>query len=111
MRKRTGSSAGGVIVKVVPTAKGPSTSIFLMPSFQLGHAAMSDQRRHSVSWVAVVSMLCSYSHMIPPRKLTSAPMSDPRQSVSVNGPCRFAAQMPHGSTNELHLSALLPARL
>src|SRR5262245_22029747 len=66
MRKRTGSSPGGVIVKVVPTADGPSISIFSMPSFQLGHAAMSDQRRHSAAWVAVVSTLCSYSHMIPP---------------------------------------------
>src|SRR5215471_12907535 len=69
MRKRTGSSPGGVMVKVVPTANGPSISIFSMPSFQLGHVAISDQRRHSASRVAVVSRLCSYSHMIPPGQL------------------------------------------
>jgi len=47
----------------VPARNGPSTSIFSMPSFQSGHAAMSDQCRHSASAGAVVSTLCSYSHM------------------------------------------------
>src|SRR5215471_15327942 len=69
MRNRTGSSPGGVIANVVPTANGPSISIFSMPSFQLGHAAKSDQQRHNASRVAFVSTLCSYSHMIPPGPL------------------------------------------
>jgi len=46
-------------------ANGPSISIFSMPSFQLGQAAMSVQWRHSFSCVAIFSALCSYSHMIP----------------------------------------------
>ena len=61
-----GSSPGGVIVNVVPTANGPSIVIFSMPSFHCGHAAMSDQCRHIASGAAAVSTLCSYSHMIPP---------------------------------------------
>ena len=65
-RIRTGSSPGGVIVNEVPTANGPSTVIFSMPSFHCGHAAMSDQRRQTTSGAAVVSALCSYSHMVPP---------------------------------------------
>jgi hypothetical protein len=59
-----GSSSGGVIVNFVPTANGPSISIFSMPWFHSGHAAMSDQRRHRASAGALVSTLCSYSHMV-----------------------------------------------
>ncbi|MEV8634126.1 hypothetical protein AB0395_20945 [Streptosporangium sp. NPDC051023] len=46
----------------MPTANGPSTSIFSSPSFRRGHAAMSDQWRQSASGAAAVSTLCPYSH-------------------------------------------------
>src|SRR5215470_8064985 len=65
-RIRIGSSPGGVIVNVVPAANGPSISIFSMPSFHCGHRAISDHRRQTASGAALVWMLCSYSHMIPP---------------------------------------------
>jgi hypothetical protein len=42
-RSVMGSPSGGVIVNVVPTANGPSVSIFSMPSFHCGHVVRLDQ--------------------------------------------------------------------
>ena len=60
------------MMNVVPTSNGPSTSIVSMPSFHRGQAGMSAQCRHSAPAPALVSMLYSYFHMVPPSLLIYA---------------------------------------
>jgi hypothetical protein len=63
MRSSTGSWPAGVIVIVLPAAKGPESSIRSMSAIQSGQPATSDHRRQIASGGAVVSMLCSLVHM------------------------------------------------
>ena len=64
IRSSIGSPPIVVITILLPAANGPINSICSMSSFQSGHLATSAHSRQTCSGVAVVSMLCSFAHIV-----------------------------------------------
>src|SRR4051812_32031830 len=65
---RIGSPSGPVMVKLVPSANGPSMVTVTTPTFQVGQDATSDHCHHRAAADAPVSTECSYSHIATSKK-------------------------------------------
>jgi len=63
IRSSIGSSPNGVIWILPPSAKPPISSIRSMSPFHSGHRATSTHKVQICSGVALVSALCSFTHM------------------------------------------------
>src|SRR5512133_1251901 len=109
MPSSTGSSPGGVIKIVLPTANGPRSSIRSTPAFHSGQRSTSAQSRQTAGALAVVSTLCSTAHMKRTLVRRRPLPTRPRGGRS-NGRCSSTSSRVSAGAAELRLDRLVCAR-